>query len=53
MERSLRAARVATYIYFVLCGTLMGAWVVHMLRILDAGGLVPYFRAHRGFDMTR
>ena len=22
---------------------------VHMLRILDAGGLVPYFRAHRGF----
>jgi 3-isopropylmalate/(R)-2-methylmalate dehydratase small subunit len=26
---------------------------VHMLRILDAGGLVPYFRAHRGFDMTR
>jgi 3-isopropylmalate/(R)-2-methylmalate dehydratase small subunit len=26
---------------------------VHMLRILDAGGLVPYFRAHRGFDVTR
>jgi 3-isopropylmalate dehydratase small subunit len=23
---------------------------VHMLRILDAGGLVPYFRAHRGFE---
>jgi len=22
---------------------------MHMLRILDAGGLVPYFRAHRGF----
>ena len=21
----------------------------HMLRILDAGGLVPYFRVHRGF----
>jgi 3-isopropylmalate/(R)-2-methylmalate dehydratase small subunit len=26
---------------------------VHMLRILDAGGLVPYFRAHRGFEVTR
>ena len=26
---------------------------MHMLRILDAGGLVPYFRAHRGFDVTR
>jgi len=22
----------------------------HMLRILDAGGLVPYIRAHRGFQ---
>jgi 3-isopropylmalate/(R)-2-methylmalate dehydratase small subunit len=22
---------------------------VHLLRILDAGGLVPYFREHRGF----
>ncbi|MDX2593729.1 MFS transporter [Streptomyces sp. WI03-4A] len=30
MERSLRGARVATYVYFVLCGTLMGAWVVHI-----------------------
>ncbi|MFJ8441495.1 MFS transporter [Kitasatospora griseola] len=30
MEPSLRAARVATYVYFVLCGTLMGAWVVHI-----------------------
>ncbi|MFF4338839.1 MFS transporter [Kitasatospora sp. NPDC001540] len=30
MERSLRAARAATYVYFVLCGTLMGAWVVHI-----------------------
>ena len=25
----------------------------HMLRILDAGGLVPYFRAHRGFEVAR
>ncbi|WP_033257223.1 MFS transporter [Kitasatospora phosalacinea] len=30
MERQLRAARAATYVYFVLCGTLMGAWVVHI-----------------------
>ncbi|MGW4893092.1 MFS transporter [Kitasatospora sp. NPDC004240] len=30
MERSLRAARTATYVYFVLNGTLMGAWVVHI-----------------------
>ncbi|MGA5373745.1 MFS transporter [Streptomyces griseoincarnatus] len=30
MERSLLGARVATYVYFVLCGTLMGAWVVHI-----------------------
>ncbi|MFE6617759.1 MFS transporter [Streptomyces sp. NPDC057740] len=35
MERSLRAARVATYVYFVLCGTLMGAWVVHIPAIED------------------
>ncbi|WP_285736360.1 MFS transporter [Kitasatospora phosalacinea] len=33
MERSLRAARAATYVYFVLCGTLMGAWVVHIPAI--------------------
>ncbi|MGA5282799.1 MFS transporter [Streptomyces griseoincarnatus] len=30
MERSLLGARVATYVYFILCGTLMGAWVVHI-----------------------
>ncbi|MEU0914676.1 MFS transporter [Streptomyces althioticus] len=30
MDRSLLGARVATYVYFVLCGTLMGAWVVHI-----------------------
>ncbi|MGW2491444.1 MFS transporter [Streptomyces sp. NPDC001606] len=33
MKPSLRAARVATYVYFVLCGTLMGAWVVHIPAI--------------------
>ncbi|MEV6207324.1 MFS transporter [Kitasatospora sp. NPDC051914] len=30
MDRSLRAAHVATYVYFVLNGTLIGAWVVHI-----------------------
>lgn len=39
MERSLRAARVATYIYFVLCGTLMGTWVVHIPAIEDRVGI--------------
>ncbi|MEU9399726.1 MFS transporter [Streptomyces sp. NPDC048242] len=39
MERSLRAARVATYVYFVLCGTLMGAWVVHIPAIEERVGI--------------
>ncbi|UXY23914.1 MFS transporter [Streptomyces cynarae] len=39
MERSLRAARVATYVYFVLCGTLMGAWVVHIPAIETRVGI--------------
>ncbi|MGW2915302.1 MFS transporter [Streptomyces asoensis] len=39
MERSLRAARGATYVYFVLCGTLMGAWVVHIPAIEDRVGI--------------
>ncbi|MEU8461768.1 MFS transporter [Streptomyces sp. NPDC029003] len=30
---SLRAARAATFIYFVLAGTLMGTWVVHIPAI--------------------
>ncbi len=30
VERSLRAARVATYAYFVLDGTLLGTWMVHI-----------------------
>src|ERR1035438_6372370 len=30
MERSLRAARVATFVYFVLDGTLMGIWLVQI-----------------------
>ncbi|MCX4779046.1 MFS transporter [Streptomyces sp. NBC_01264] len=39
MERSLRTARVATYVYFVLCGTLMGAWVVHIPAIEERVGI--------------
>ena len=30
MERSLRAARLATFTYFVLNGTLMGMWIVQI-----------------------
>ena len=30
MERALRAARAATFIYFVLDGTLMGMWLVQI-----------------------
>ncbi|MFE1291224.1 MFS transporter [Streptomyces sp. NPDC058751] len=39
MEPSLRAARVATYVYFVLCGTLMGAWVVHIPAVEERVGV--------------
>ncbi|PWG13395.1 MFS transporter [Streptomyces sp. V2] len=39
MERSLRSARVATYVYFVLCGTLMGTWVVHIPAIEERVGI--------------
>ncbi|MFD9098871.1 MFS transporter [Streptomyces collinus] len=39
MERSLRGARVATYVYFVLCGTLMGAWVVHIPAVEERVGV--------------
>jgi MFS family permease len=30
MNDSLRAARVATFAYFILCGTVMGTWVVNI-----------------------
>ncbi|QTD95871.1 MFS transporter [Streptomyces cyanogenus] len=36
---SLRAARAATFIYFVLAGTLMGTWVVHIPAIETRVGL--------------
>ncbi|MEU6545704.1 MFS transporter [Streptomyces sp. NPDC046859] len=39
MERSLLGARVATYVYFVLCGTLMGAWVVHIPAVEERVGV--------------
>ncbi|MFF5259719.1 MFS transporter [Actinomadura viridis] len=39
MERSLRAARAATFVYFVLNGTLLGAWVVHIPAIEERAGI--------------
>ncbi|WP_328931665.1 MULTISPECIES: MFS transporter [unclassified Streptomyces] len=33
MNDSLRVARVATFVYFSLCGTLMGTWVVNIPAI--------------------
>lgn len=39
MERSLRSARVANFVYFVLCGTLMGTWVVHIPAIEERAGI--------------
>ncbi|GAA1366517.1 MFS transporter [Streptomyces beijiangensis] len=39
MDHSLRSARVATSVYFVLCGTLMGTWVVHIPAIEERVGI--------------
>nr|WP_043237594.1 MFS transporter [Streptomyces violaceusniger] len=39
MDRSLRSARVANFVYFVLCGTLMGTWVVHIPAIEERVGI--------------
>ncbi|WP_037809746.1 MFS transporter [Streptomyces sp. NRRL S-1448] len=39
MNRSLRAARVATFVYFILCGTTMGTWVVHIPAIEERAGV--------------
>ncbi|WP_310723558.1 MFS transporter [Streptomyces sp. N2A] len=39
MNRSLRAARVATFVYFILCGTTMGTWVVHIPAIEERVGV--------------
>jgi predicted MFS family arabinose efflux permease len=38
MERSLRAARVATFVYFVL-GTLMGMWLVQIPAVEKRAGI--------------
>src|SRR5271170_1450517 len=39
MERSLRAARVAAFIYFVLDGTLMGMWLVQIPAVEKRVGI--------------
>ncbi|MFP5022724.1 MFS transporter [Pseudonocardia phyllosphaerae] len=39
MKSSLRAARAVTFAYFVLCGTLMGTWVVHIPAIEQRVGI--------------
>ncbi|WP_233518118.1 MFS transporter [Streptomyces corynorhini] len=39
MRDSLRAARVATFAYFILCGTVMGAWVVNIPAIEERVGI--------------
>lgn len=39
MERSLRSARVANFVYFALCGSLIGAWVVHIPAIEERVGI--------------
>ncbi|MFF9090388.1 MFS transporter [Streptomyces sp. NPDC014991] len=36
---SIRAARAATFVYFVLAGTLMGTWVVHIPAIETRAGI--------------
>ncbi|MFB7496547.1 MFS transporter [Streptomyces sp. NPDC056161] len=39
VKPSLRAARLATYVYFVLCGTLMGTWVVNIPAVEERVGI--------------
>ncbi|MER6142480.1 MFS transporter [Streptomyces sparsogenes] len=39
MNHSLRAARVATFVYFILCGTAMGTWVVHIPAVEERVGI--------------
>ncbi|MFD5074464.1 MFS transporter [Streptomyces sp. NPDC058371] len=39
MNDSLRAARVATVAYFILCGTVMGTWVVNIPAIEERVGI--------------
>ncbi|MGW0648214.1 MFS transporter [Streptomyces umbrinus] len=39
MNAPLRAARIATFVYFSLCGTLMGTWVVNIPAIEERVGI--------------
>ncbi len=39
MNDSLRAARIATFAYFILCGTVMGTWVVNIPAIEERVGI--------------
>ncbi|MET7641362.1 MFS transporter [Streptomyces sp. NPDC005438] len=39
MERSLSRARLATFVYFVLNGTLLGMWIVQIPAIEDRAGI--------------
>ncbi|MFJ6984510.1 MULTISPECIES: MFS transporter [unclassified Streptomyces] len=39
MDRSLRTARLVTFVYFVLNGTLLGMWVVQIPAIEDRTGI--------------
>lgn len=39
MGPTLRSARAATFTYFVLCGTVMGTWLVHIPQIEERTGI--------------
>ncbi|MFC9324295.1 MFS transporter [Kitasatospora sp. NPDC057015] len=39
MERSLRAARLATFAYFVLNGFVLGMWIVHIPAVEQRAGI--------------
>lgn len=39
MERSLRAGRLATFVYFTLNGFLLGMWIVHIPGIEQRAGI--------------
>ncbi|WP_043536458.1 MFS transporter [Saccharomonospora cyanea] len=39
MDRSLRAARLATFVYFGLNGFLMGMWIVHIPAVEERAGI--------------
>ena len=60
MDRSLRAGRLATFVYFALNGFLMGMWVVHIpaaehraATLLPRAALVPYPGARHELFLER